>query len=573
MKEKTLTLRVFPTLFKGKQTFTQKLSRMIFICSCFFILNANAQTITNYAFSSSSGTYTPIVGGTTLSTVGGTFDTDFYPLMPLGFTFYYMGIPYTTASASCNGFITLGQLTTANDANNLSTGTPRPLIAPLWDDCDMPVGTFSYLTTGTAGSRVFTAQWSTVEWFWNNASPSISFQLKLYEATGAIEFVYDNLPFASTGASGSIGISGVGTGSGNFLSLNGTGATPTASSTTETTTLATEPATGQTYTFTPSAVIPAAPTTLTFTAVNGSSMTLNWVDNSTNEVGFNVFRSTDSITFTYVGSMVATTTSAGTGTGYSSVQTGLTSGTTYYYRVVAVNEGLPSANLIGTQATTTSSICGVRSVGPTGNYTSLTAAFAAIAASGVSCPVILELEASYVSSVETFPITIPPLGNNSTNTITIRPDTGATNLLIAKSAAQIFNLNGANYLIIDGRAGGLGTTSQLTISDSLTTGSTIRFINGASNNTIKYCTIKGLANATTNGVIVFSTAGTLEGNNNNTIDNCDIGAGTANPFNLIYALGTYALPNTNNNITNNNLHDFFSAGSVSMCLRVIPAGI
>jgi gliding motility-associated-like protein len=94
----------------------------------------------------------------------------------------------------------------------------------------------------------------------------------------------------------------------------------------------------------------AAPITFTATAVTQTGMTVNWVDNSTNETGFRVYRSTDNITFTQVGANILTSNSAGTGTAYNSVQTGLTFGTTYYYRIVAYLEG-ESAPLLGTQAT------------------------------------------------------------------------------------------------------------------------------------------------------------------------------------------------------------------------------
>ena len=94
----------------------------------------------------------------------------------------------------------------------------------------------------------------------------------------------------------------------------------------------------------------AAPITFTATSVTQTGMTVNWVDNSTNETGFRVYRSTDNITFTQVGANITSTTSAGTGTAYTSTQTGLTFGTTYYYKIVAYVEG-ESAPLLGTQAT------------------------------------------------------------------------------------------------------------------------------------------------------------------------------------------------------------------------------
>ena len=82
----------------------------------------------------------------------------------------------------------------------------------------------------------------------------------------------------------------------------------------------------------------AAPTTLTFTSVGIAATTVNWVDASTNETAFRVYRSTSLTgTYTQVGSDVTSTTGAATGGAYSlAITSGLLAGTTYYYRVVAV---------------------------------------------------------------------------------------------------------------------------------------------------------------------------------------------------------------------------------------------
>ena len=96
----------------------------------------------------------------------------------------------------------------------------------------------------------------------------------------------------------------------------------------------------------------AAPLTFSATAVTQTGMTLGWIDNSTNEVGFRVYRSTDNITFAQVGSNITSATAAvaTTGTALTSIQTGLTPGMTYYYRIVSYLEG-ESPYLTGSQAT------------------------------------------------------------------------------------------------------------------------------------------------------------------------------------------------------------------------------
>jgi hypothetical protein len=93
----------------------------------------------------------------------------------------------------------------------------------------------------------------------------------------------------------------------------------------------------------------ASPITFSATAVTASSMTIGWVDNSTNETAYRLYRSTDNITFTQVGADISSTTSAGTGTAYTSNQTGLVPSTTYYFRIVSLVE-VESTYLTGTQA-------------------------------------------------------------------------------------------------------------------------------------------------------------------------------------------------------------------------------
>jgi len=94
----------------------------------------------------------------------------------------------------------------------------------------------------------------------------------------------------------------------------------------------------------------AAPITFSTNAITPIGMTLNWVDNSTNETAFRVYGSVDNITFTQMGTDVASTSVASVGTAYSLPITGLLPSTTYYFRVAAVVDA-ESAYLTGTQAT------------------------------------------------------------------------------------------------------------------------------------------------------------------------------------------------------------------------------
>ncbi len=76
---------------------------------------------------------------------------------------------------------------------------------------------------------------------------------------------------------------------------------------------------------------PAAPSNLTATAVSSSQINLAWTDNSSDETGFQIERSTDGANFGQIAAL---------GAGVTSYQnSGLAPGTTYWYRVRAVNSG------------------------------------------------------------------------------------------------------------------------------------------------------------------------------------------------------------------------------------------
>ncbi len=97
-------------------------------------------------------------------------------------------------------------------------------------------------------------------------------------------------------------------------------------------------------------VIPAPPISFTTANVTTTSMDIGWTDNSTDELLFRVYRSTDNINFVKNGSDIPTTSGGTTGTLYSQAQTGLLPGVTYYFRIAAVAD-FESAYLTGSQAT------------------------------------------------------------------------------------------------------------------------------------------------------------------------------------------------------------------------------
>ncbi len=234
-------------------------------------------------------------------------------------------------------------------------------------------------------------------------------------------------------------------------------------------------------------------------------------------------------------------------------------------------------------------LSGTKSVGPTGDYASLTAAIADIqgVVNGLSGALILELQPAYASAVETFPLTIPSLnGASATNTLTIRPASDATGLTITSTntTAATVDLNGAQFVTIDGRPGGIGSiagsgggaTSQLTIANTSTSGVALRFINEASNDVIRYTTLRGVETSASSGVVVFSTTTGTNGNDNNTVDHCDIRDGASPPRNCITSFGTTSTTgqnNSGNTISNCNIFNFhYSSGFGPSTAGVLLAG-
>jgi rhamnogalacturonan endolyase len=94
-----------------------------------------------------------------------------------------------------------------------------------------------------------------------------------------------------------------------------------------------------------SPALPAALTSLTAGALNGSQILLSWNDNATNEVNQLIERSTDNVNFTLIAALTENVSQF--------TDTALRPGTTYYYRARAFNSGGYSSYTPTASATTT----------------------------------------------------------------------------------------------------------------------------------------------------------------------------------------------------------------------------
>lgn len=217
----------------------------------FLALQVNA-SVSDYTFTYSSGTYTEITG--TVSTATG---DDGAQNLTLPFTFVYDGVSYTTARVSTNGWLEMGTLVTASAyINDLASTTYKPFLCPLWDDLyDDASGDIQYTTTGTTPNRVFIVQWKNINWYYSGGSDQ-NFQIRLYESTNVVEFIYGTMNAPLSTPSASIGINDATGGSGHFISIT-PGATPTSSTTVANNAInaSTYLTSGLIYTFTPPAII------------------------------------------------------------------------------------------------------------------------------------------------------------------------------------------------------------------------------------------------------------------------------------------------------------------------------
>ena len=218
---------------------------------------SQAQLATTYNFAKSTATFTPLTGATPTPVL--LVDTGNTPALPLGFTFKFDGVDYTSVVATSDGYLSFNPnaATTGsdygNDLANRHYGND-PLIAGLWDDLtgNPPGAAASYVLTGSAPNRVFTFEW--LNWGWNylTGTPVVSFQIKLYEGSNQIEMVYRPEAGATINPSASVGLRSVdGTGPGSFLSVSDLSSAAVASTATAYDAIAAKPTAGLTYTFTP----------------------------------------------------------------------------------------------------------------------------------------------------------------------------------------------------------------------------------------------------------------------------------------------------------------------------------
>ena len=145
-------------------------------------------------------------------------------------------------------------------------------------------------------------------------------------------------------------------------------------------------------------------------------------------------------------------------------------------------------------------------------------------------------------------------------------------------AVGLISIQGCKNVAIDGRVNRQGTpavgdAAGLTFSSTDATNPVIKLNSNAQNDSIQYCTLRGLATTNALGIVNLGTGASLtNGNGLNVIDHnlftITTGSGTV-PSYAIYAQGNMAFPNIGNKITNNEFKDLIAQYVSSTTLNIL----
>jgi len=220
----------------------------------------------------------------------------------------------------------------------------------------------------------------------------------------------------------------------------------------------------------------------------------------------------------------------------------------------------------------TAGLAGLVTIGAAGTYTTLTEAgglFQAINTNGLNGNLVAEILDPSITENGTISLNEITYGCTLNSSITIRPASGVTTILSGSNAAGIINLNNADYVTIDGSNNGTGS-KNMTIRNTviaLNHGPVVKFINGASYDTVRSCILESgdtlVTTTASSGTIFFSTSNGFTGNSNNVINGCDIRDRsdiTLAPKNAVYSKGSASLLNANNKISGCNIYNFKNSG-------------
>lgn len=459
------------------------------LTGCFSPSLARGQSAANYTFSkATNGSLTDMSVGTA-QLLGVGQDDASSALTSIGFDFWFMGARYNQFSINSNGYLRLGSTVVSTSQYALAT-INAPLLAAFGSDCftGASVGKIHYKLLGTAPSRTLVIEFLNMSVIYDGAGagPYSTYQVALSEANGSITYTYGTIvrnsspgylsgmepqyigfsnsttAFATVN-SGTLAVATSGTATSNQYTLGSTVTDLSSAS----------DGSRVVYRF---ASTVAAPSGANFTNINAVSGTLNWTDNSADETGFAIYRSLDGVSYTYMTTVAANTTT------YNA--TGFLPNTTSYWRVYAIRE----TNSGFTSATFTTLPPGnVTSNGTGGGLWSATATWSNGVVPGVGDNVTIQngdnITVDVAANANNLNIGGGTSGSLTFETTTARTLTVGANLTINPGGSLTTGATGTQTGHVLSVGGNLTNNGILNLStNSNTAGANLTFT-GAANNT------------------------------------------------------------------------------------------
>lgn len=192
-----------------------------------------------------------------------------------------------------------------------------------------------------------------------------------------------------------------------------------------------------------------------------------------------------------------------------------------------------------------------------GSYSNLKGAFDAINAGTHQGAITIAIVGN-TTETATAALNASGSGSASYTGVSIYPTQSTLRIAISSSSATLIRLDGASNITFDGRVNQTGTAVDLEIVNTSTSANAniFEFINGASNNIIEYCLVRGRGFGT-KSMFNFGTTSSSNGNNNNIIRNNKLthnGGDNRYDF-FIYSAGSSTALNNNNQIKNNEFYN------------------
>ncbi len=289
--------------------------------------------IANYQFTQSTNSYTEISGGTILGT--STNDDNRFENIPISFPYIYNGTSYTTLSVNANGFVQMAATSVQTSNNAISNTTTTNAIAVLSRDLKGKAtgSELMYKVEGSSPNQVMTIQWKNYKFYGAaDADCSLNFQIKLYETSNKVDFVYGVFTQISASKDCEIGLRGATNADfNNRTTTNWTTITAgTVNTATCTVSNINKPTSGLTFTWEPPSTNPPSVATL-ISPLNQSidilpGTPLQWISGGGVVTGYKLF----------IGTTNPPTTEIDLGLVTSSIQP-LDYGTTYYWMIKPYN--------------------------------------------------------------------------------------------------------------------------------------------------------------------------------------------------------------------------------------------